>query len=209
MTSAASILIALLLSSSSSSTTAHRSLPPSFVSSPARKSRVGRAIRHDASSPGLLRRLRPRDDYRSPVRGGRGGSHLPRDAGKRRRPSSASRSESCSLLVASSSSSNDGVIIDRRRRDDEDDEDDDEIERTLRRCGFASRLVTLDDGALKRRPMIAEIYEGGGWNICLILGWRPPSSSSSEDDEKSVSDDMVSRRVVGRRRTFATACAWL
>ena len=75
------------------------------------------------------------------------------------------------------------MIIDRRRRDDEDDEDDDEIERTLRRCGFASRLVTLDDGALKRRPMIAEIYEGGGWNICLILGWRPPSSSSSEDDE--------------------------
>lgn len=57
---------------------------------------------------------------------------------------------------------------------------DDDITQILRRYGFGSRLTTLNNANLSTRPMPAELYEGGGWKLCLILGLRPPASGGNE-----------------------------
>lgn len=59
-----------------------------------------------------------------------------------------------------------------------------EIKRFLRKYGFGSRLVTISNADLSQRPILAEMYAEGSWNICLILQWVPPSSSSSMGDGK-------------------------
>lgn len=67
---------------------------------------------------------------------------------------------------------------------DVDRGDADELARTLRRYGFGGRLVTLTNADLSRRPILAEMYEGGGWKMCLVLGIKPPSSSSPNGNVK-------------------------
>lgn len=57
----------------------------------------------------------------------------------------------------------------------------DEVVQTLKRYGFGSRVVSLTNYALSTNPIPSEIYEGGDWNLCLIVGLKPPSSKTSDD----------------------------
>ena len=78
-------------------------------------------------------------------------------------PSRIKYTNSCPPLELSSSTSNEVDTAD-------------EIQQTLRRYGFGSRIITLSNADLSQSPMLAEMYEGGNWKICLILGLKSPSS---------------------------------
>ena len=54
-----------------------------------------------------------------------------------------------------------------------------ELKQILQRYGLGSRLVTLTNADLSKHPIPAEMYEGGSWKLCLVVGLRSPSSSSS------------------------------